>query len=67
MYHNRLQIDDFIEIFKKANMNILYLEPTIDEESLDTLRKEFILDSRFRNKSTETLATSSAWFVAAYQ
>lgn len=67
MYHNRLQVDDFIEMFRKANLNILYLEPTIDEESLEALRKGLLLDSRFRNKSTETLATSSAWFVAAYQ
>lgn len=67
MYHNRLRVDDFIEIFRNANLNILYLEPTIDEESLEALRKGFNLDSKFRNKSTETLATSSAWIVSKYQ
>jgi len=67
MYHNRMQIDNFMDLFRKANLKILNLDPAIDEESLETLKRGFQLDSKFKNKSIETIATSSAWFVATYQ
>jgi SAM-dependent methyltransferase len=65
MYHNRLRIDDFIELFRRVGLRVLSVDANVDPRSLRALRQGFLVDARFRSKSDETNATADAWIVAA--
>jgi len=65
MYHNRLRVDDFSRLIEGANLKILRMDVTVDEKAGKELTGGFPLNDRFRNKSVETNATTSAWLVAA--
>lgn len=65
-YHNRLRIDDFIDLFNKVGSRVLSLETCVDQTALEKLRKGFPLDEKFSSKSEETNATSSATIVASF-
>jgi SAM-dependent methyltransferase len=65
MYHNRLRVDDFVDLFGTANLRIVALDTTINEQVLEQLADGFPLDDRFQGKRAETNATVSAWIVAA--
>ena len=65
MYHNRLRVDEFRELFEEARLSILQLDSKIDSAGVRALEaRELPLNLRFRNKSLETNATANAWITA---
>ncbi|MBA7493330.1 hypothetical protein ES702_03888 [subsurface metagenome] len=64
-YHNRLRIDDFIDLFNKLGLRILFLETNVGQGALEELRKGFPLDDKFKNKSAKTNATTKVLIVAS--
>ena len=65
-YHNRMRVDDFVDMFNAAGLKVLSLDSSIDPRALSELKKGFPLSERFRGKSHETNATSDAWIVASH-
>jgi len=65
MYQNRLRVDDFIGLFKSADLQILSADSVINKNALEELQNGFLLSDRFSSKDSETIATSSAWIVAS--
>jgi hypothetical protein len=63
-YHNRLRVNDFIEIFESSGYKIIKLEKNIDLAALRLLDSGFKLDKRFVQYKKEDLATQNAIFVA---
>jgi len=63
-YHNRLRVNDFIEIFESSGYKITKLEKNIDLAALRLLDSGFKLDKRFVQYKKEDLATQNAIFVA---
>jgi len=63
-YHNRLRVNDFIEIFKSSGYKIIKLEKNIDLAALRLLESGFKLHKRFVRYKKEDLATKNAIFVA---
>lgn len=65
MYMNRLRHDDFLSIFQSSGHQILACAPDVDDLALQLLQSgEFRLDERFKDKPTDILAISAAWFVS---
>lgn len=65
MYHNRLRIDDMVELFRAEELDLALVEPELDARALEELRRGFPLDGQFAAKSPETNATADAWIVAS--
>ena len=63
-YHNRLRVNDFIEIFESSGYKIIKLEKNIDLAALRLLDSGFKLHKRFVQYKKEDLATQNAIFVA---
>ena len=63
-YHNRLRVNDFIEIFESSGYKIIKLEKNIDLAALRLLDSGFKLHKRFASYKKEDLATQNAIFVA---
>src|SRR5581483_5483377 len=65
MYHNRLRIDELIEVFTRAGFRILTVNAKVHPDSLRVLQSGALsLDVRFATKSPETNASEHAWVVA---
>lgn len=65
MYMNRLRDDDYVRLFREADLRVLSHEPDMSGDLLTRLRrKELPLDRRFAERPLEVLATTGAWFVA---
>jgi hypothetical protein len=64
MYHSRLRIDDYLDMFKSLECKIVCSETIVDERSLAAIHQGFPLDERFKNKDPKTNATVRAWIVA---
>ena len=64
VYHNRLRVNDFIEIFESLGYKIIKLEKNIDIAALKLLDSDFKLHKRFVQYKKEDLATKEAIFVA---
>jgi len=65
MYMNRLRHDDFINLFQDLNHHILINEPTKNDSLLSVVESSsFILNEKFKYKSRDVLATTSAWFIS---
>jgi SAM-dependent methyltransferase len=65
MWHNRLRIDEFLDLLKSSGLRVLSSETKVDGRSLDTLKLgQLRLDRRFKDKTDEANATSSAWIAA---
>lgn len=62
-YHNRLRVNDFIEIFESSGYKIIKLEKNIDLAALSILDSGFKLNNRFVDYKKEDLATSNAIFL----
>lgn len=65
MYHNRLRVDDFVGLFRRVGLRVLFVDANVDPRSLRALRQGFSVDARFRAKSDDTNATADGWIVAA--
>lgn len=65
MYHNRLRIDDYVDLFEAAGLEILWLGSRTDSRALKELRDGFVVDQRFKAKSAETNATTYMQVVAS--
>jgi hypothetical protein len=63
-YHNRLRVNDFIEIFESSGYQIIKLEKNIDPVALGLLDSGFKLHKRFAQYKKEDLATQNAIFMA---
>jgi len=63
-YVNRLRIDDFVELFGEAGLEIVSVNSHIDPRAAEALARGFPLDERFREKAPDVIATAAAWFVA---
>lgn len=66
MYHNRLRVDDFLDLFEKVGLSVTAVECKVDQRALEELTRGFPLDERFRDKSPHANATESAWIVAKH-
>jgi len=64
---NRLRLDDFRRLFQDAGLRIIGEELLMDERVRAELRNGFPLDTSFRGKSEEILATTLAWLVTERQ
>ena len=65
-YHNRLRIDDFLDLFSRMGLKILSLDTKISPRCLEELRKGFLLNELFKHKTQETNAAISVQIVACY-
>ncbi|MGH7992727.1 MAG: methyltransferase domain-containing protein, partial [Limisphaerales bacterium] len=65
MFHNRLRIDEFNDLLRELNLEILALDARVDDAAVEILRNGFPLDERFRNKDFRTNAAEEAWLVAS--
>jgi SAM-dependent methyltransferase len=64
MYMNRLRHDDFINLFQDLNHYILINEPTKNDNLLSVVESsDFVLSEKFKHKSKDVVATTSAWFI----
>jgi hypothetical protein len=65
MYHNRMRLQEHIEAFHSAGLEILGIhQRRIDEAALSLLEKGFPLDKRFQHFDNEMNATSTALLIA---
>ena len=64
MYHSRLRIDDYLNMFNTLRCKILCTDTITDERSLAAIEHGLPLDERFKNKDPKTNATVRAWIVA---
>jgi len=65
MYMNRLRADDYPALYVSAQHEIRLVESTQDRSLLIQLSSpSFRLASRFRQKSSESLATTTSWIVS---
>jgi SAM-dependent methyltransferase len=64
MYHSRLRIDDYMDMFKTLECKIVCSDTVVDERSLAAIHQGLPLDERFKNKDPKTNATVRAWIVA---
>ena len=65
MYHNRLRIDDYLDLFAAAGLEVLWLGSHTDARALEELRSGFAVDRGFEAKSAETNATVYMQVVAS--
>jgi len=65
MYHNRLRVDDFADLFSQTKLRILSMDTIINENAREELRAGFPLDNRFIGKDVDTNATTCAWVIAS--
>jgi len=63
MYQNRLRVDDYLQLFQKAGIDVLRNDVNVDERSLMLLQSGFPVDKKFADKSNETIATRRMWVV----
>ena len=64
MYHSRLRIDDYMDMFKTLECKIVCSDTVVDERSLAAIHQGLPLDERFKNKDPKTNATVRARIVA---
>jgi len=65
MYHNRLRVADFEQIFLNSGYRFIHKEKTVDHVALDALIRGFSVHSAFKDYSLEELATTYVKTVAA--
>lgn len=59
MYHNRLRSREYLDLFRKAGIEILRRQLEVDEPSLRALQDGFGLHPRYRDLPAEELATTT--------
>jgi SAM-dependent methyltransferase len=59
MYHNRLRATDVFKLFEDAGVRIARKGETLDERSLEALKRGFSLDSQFVGAAPEQLAITN--------
>lgn len=59
MYHNRLRASEVFKLFEEAGVQITRKAETLDERSLEALRRGFSLDTRFVGAAPEELAITN--------
>jgi len=65
MYMNRLRHDDYIDLLKSANHEILKEKIENDQKTADILKSgSFFLDDKFKNKTAEILSIRGATIVS---
>jgi len=65
MYHNRLRIDDYLELMKEPGLRIDLNDAEVDETLVRIIGDGFPLDAQFKGKDARTNATVGTWIVAA--
>ena len=65
MYHNRLRIDEYVDLLRAAGLKVLWLGSRTDARALEELGSGFVVDRRFEAKSAETNATVYMQVVAS--
>jgi len=65
MYHNRLRVDDYVDLFEAAGLQVLCIGSSTDARALKELGSGFVLDRRFAAKSAEKNATVHMQVVAS--
>jgi len=65
MYHNRLRVNEMVELYRSAGLAPSVIEPVIDPRALAEIHSGFPLDARFAPYTAEQNATATAWLVAA--
>lgn len=64
MYQNRLRFDDYVNIFEECDLSVFTENVVVDKQALKLLEEGFPIDSRFRDKSAKSLATTEAMLIA---
>jgi hypothetical protein len=67
MYQNRLRVDDYVHLIEKVGLEVLSMEPEIDQRALQELTNGFRPNERFQTKTKEINATRAAWIVVKQQ
>jgi SAM-dependent methyltransferase len=65
MYHNRMRVYEFVELFERLGLTILSIETQVDNRSMEQLRNGFPLEKRFQGNSEIANVTSGLDIVAA--
>lgn len=63
VWHNRLRVDDYPNLFAEAGLRIASINTHVDQRALEALRAGFPLDQRFKGHNAESIATDLAWIV----
>ena len=67
MYMNRLRVDDFLDVYKRADHAVREVESIINAGVQEALQRGDIeVDKRFSTKSPEVLATTGSWIVSSH-
>jgi SAM-dependent methyltransferase len=56
MYHNRLRVTEFLQLFEQVGLRIIQQSRTLDKRSLDALERGFPLHPRYKSASPKELA-----------
>ena len=64
MYHNRLRIDELVEMLKAAGLEVISQKVKVDPEAVRQLEAGLTLDRRFAGKRKEVNAASNALVIA---
>ncbi|CAN5806123.1 hypothetical protein BH20ACI3_BH20ACI3_27100 [soil metagenome] len=65
-YHNRIRGFEYMELFARAGVHVLWQQQSIDEPSLKALRNGFQLTAQFQNIPLEDLAVTSLNIVGRF-
>ena len=64
MYMNRLRVDDFRSLFEQSTLNVVDVQVTVDNDTLQQIAaKNLLLTEPFASKSADDVATAESWFL----
>lgn len=65
MYHNRLRVNNFVQLFHDVGLHITTVKSIVDQRALDELRQGFPLDPQYQQNDDTINATTSIQIVAS--
>ena len=65
-YHNRMRAVEYLELFARAGVHVLWQQQSIDQPSLQALRNGFQLNAQFEHVPLEDLAVTSLNMVGRF-
>lgn len=64
-YHNRMRVDEYMQLFEKCGLKILKCDIIVDEHAVALLKKGLLdINESFKSKPIEVNAARHSWIVA---
>ena len=58
-YCNRLRVNDYLNLFNELRFDIVHVEKTVDENSMDKIQDGFKINKKFNSYKLEDICTTS--------